>query len=366
MAQHLAERHDVRLFSFSSGYPMVLFPGRTDRDPSLVHPGPPAQRTLAPLAPWTWLSTARQIAAEAPDLFVVQWWVPFWGPSFGSVMRLVRATSGARVLAVCHNILPHEGPRPFETALTRWALSPAHGYLVHSQADEVRLRALGVDGSIERAVLPFHSIAGGGTDPGDTVSAAAASAGARAAMGVAADARVILFFGFVRPYKGVEGLLAALPRVIEAEPRAHLIIAGEFWQPQDVLLGPLRAAGLADRVTVMDRYIPNEEVPGIFAAADVVVLPYVEASQSGVVTLAVEAGLPIVATRIGGLPDVVEHGTTGLLVPPRDEAALAAALADVLTRPELAEQLRAGVSRARDRFGWDVLIRRVEGMTEAL
>lgn len=354
LARHLAAHHTVTVLTFVRQYPARLFPGRTDQDPSRATVDTPAERVLSPLAPWTWWRTARRAAAARPDLVLIQWWVPFWAPSLACVATLLRRWTGARLVFICHNVLPHEGGGCLRSALVRLALARGDAFIVHSDADEAALRVLlpGLaDAAIHRALLPAFTIA----TPADP-------AASRARLGLPADAPVALFFGFVRPYKGVMHLIEALPAAIEAVPGLRLVVAGEFWDSVESYRARAAALGVADRVHFDDRYVPNEEVGTYFAAADLVVMPYVEASQSAVATLAVAFGLPIVATRVGGLPEVVIDGETGLLVPPADPAALAEAIGRVLGDAELRAHLRAGVAGARERFGWDRLVSLVEGL----
>jgi glycosyltransferase involved in cell wall biosynthesis len=356
LAEHLRARHEVALLSFVSQYPRRLFPGRTDRDPSAAAVTSEAERVLSPLLPWTWWRTARRAAALQPDIVLVQWWVPFWAPSLATVVRLVRWWSDARIVFVCHNVLPHQGGGALTTALTRLALRRGDAFIVHSRHDAEALRRLltspaSGDPRVIRTALPVFSI-----------GAPMGRAGARRRLGLPADARVALFFGFVRPYKGLGYLIDALPRVLRDVPAAHLLVAGEFWQPADEYGRRAAELGVGERVRLDDRYIPNEEVGLYFAAADVVVLPYVEATQSAVVSLAAQFGRPVIATETGGLPESVVDGETGLIVPPADSAALAAALVRVFTEPTLAERLGAGVRGSAERFSWRRLEEQLAGL----
>lgn len=352
LARQLGRRHAVRLFSFTRQYPARLFPGRTDRDPSRVPLDAGAERVLGPLAPWTWVRTARRIVAERPDLLIIPWWVPFWAPSLAAVAGLVRRWSGTRIVFICHNVLPHDRPRPWEPGLVRLALGRGDAFVVHSAGDAERLRRLLprlAPGAIHRAALPALDVA----PPADRVAA-------RARLGLPEEAPVALFFGFVRPYKGLETLIEALPAVVARIPDLQLVVAGEFWRPAAALAERAERLGVAERVRFDDRYIPNEELGDYYAAADLLVAPYLEATQSGVVTLAPAYGLPVVASRVGGLPEAVEDGVTGLLVPPGDPAALGTALLRVLADPALAARLRAGQWAARERFGWEPLVALLE------
>lgn len=349
LARHLRESHDVALVSFERQYPSWLFPGETDRDPSTRAVTEDAVHVLSPLRPWTWWRTARAVVEHRPELVLVQWWVPFWAPSLAVVARLVRRWSAARVVFVCHNVTPHDAGGPWDAALTRLALSGGDAYVVHSASDERALRALlpeqaAAPGAVVRGILPVHAITDA-TDP----------AAARSSLGIAADRRLVLFFGFVRPYKGLDVLVDAMPRVSARVPEVHALVAGEFWRSPGDYLRRARRLGVADRITIREGYVPNEDVGRLFSAAELVVMPYREATQSGVVTLATAFGLPIVGTDVGGLPEVILHERTGLIVPPNDPEALADAIVRCLTDEALYETLRGGVRASAERFSWDRL-----------
>ena len=175
---------------------------------------------------------------------------------------------------------------------------------------------------------------------------------ARAALG--AQGRVILFFGYVRAYKGLMDLLEAL-RVAPADSWDRLYVVGEFYEPRALYEAAIRHPALAAKTTVVDRYVANEEVATYFAAADVVVLPYRSATGSGIAQVAFGAGIPVIATRAGGLEDVVEDGVSGLLVPPSNPGALAQAIGRYFGEG-LGPRLSEGVASARGRFTWEALV----------
>jgi glycosyltransferase involved in cell wall biosynthesis len=359
LAQHLAVTHEVTLLSFAGQYPLPLYPGRTDRDPSRQVVGGPAEHLLAPLRPWTWWRTARRVATLEPRLFIVQWWVPWWAPSVAVVTALVRRWTDARQVFICHNVLPHDGGGRLTRAWVSLALRHGDAFVVHAESDEASLRRIlpprdADKACIVQAVLPFHTIA----SPVDPRLA-------RQVLGLPAEAAVALFFGFVRPYKGLAHLIDGVAEALATVPDLHLVVAGEFWQPVAAYRHHAEARGVTERVHIFDRYVPNEEVGPYFAAADVVVLPYVAASQSGVVTLAAQFGRPVIATATGGLPEAVLDGRTGLIVPPGDAHALAAALARFFAEPGLAERLRTGVAATADRFSWDRLVALLETLAES-
>jgi glycosyltransferase involved in cell wall biosynthesis len=356
LARHLASEHELALFSYSRQYPRWLFPGRTDRDPSPPPPGLTAAYVLDPLLPWTWWRTARQIAAFEPDVVLAEWWVPYFAPSLITGLALARRWWPMRVVLECHNVLPHDHRGALTRWITRRVLAMADAYIVHGTADRHSLEALRPGSAVAAHVVPLPALA---------FPPAPSRQAARARLGLAPDARVVLFFGFVRPYKGLAQLLEALPALVAEVPRAQLVVAGEFWEPARQFEQRAAELGVGDALRLDDRYLPDDAVADYFAAADVVALPYVEASQSAVLPLAMHYGIPVVASAVGGLPDVVREGANGLLVPPGDPPALARALSRFFNTPGLAERLAVGAAAAGAHAGWPDVVRTVEAAAAA-
>jgi len=349
LCQNLRQRHEVEFYTFTRQYPSFLFPGRTDRDPSKLPLRADAIPLIDPVNPLTWLRAARRIRDSRPELLIMQWWVPYWAPSFATIAFLARRFAGTKICFICHNVVPHER-RVVDRVLAKVTLSQGHTFIVHSQGDEARLRNLLPRAHIVRTVHPVYDFfrQEGLHDQ---------ESEAREALNLP-DRKVLLFFGFVRPYKGLEYLLEAMPKVL-AEIDAHLLIAGEFWTPESEYTRYIDDLGLSEHVTIVNRYIPNEEVAAFFSAADVVVLPYTEATQSGVAQIAYGLEKPVITTSVGGLAEVVKHGETGLLVPPGDSEALAETVVSFF-REELGEHLAANIHKERQRFSWDRLVDLIE------
>ena len=302
--------HAVEAVTFSRQYPGLLFPGTTQYEPDGRPVG--AERLLDTIGPRSWWKTARHVIEREPDAAVFQFWMPFLGPSYGVVARRLRK-AGVPVLAVVHNALPHER-RPGDRALARYFLRACDGFVVMSESVRRDLQNLGVEAPVRRVRHPVYEHFG----------EARPRAEARAALGLPTDAPVLLFFGFVRRYKGLHVLLDAMPRVLARLPEARLVVAGEFYDDE----GRCRrqAAPLGKAVRFDAAYIPSEAVGTYFGAADVVVQPYVSATQSGVAQIAFHFERPLVTTNVGGLAETVPPDA-GLVVPPEDPAALADAVA---------------------------------------
>ncbi|MGQ9787637.1 MAG: glycosyltransferase family 4 protein, partial [Anaerolineae bacterium] len=138
-----------------------------------------------------------------------------------------------------------------------------------------------------------------------------------------------------------------------------LLVAGEFWEDERLYRDLIRKLRLEERVTIHNWYVPNERIEAYFAAADVLVLPYLSGSQSGVGMLALNYGLPIIATHVGGLPETFLHERTGLIVPPADSSALARAM-DRYFQDGLHDTFHSAMIEMRDRLSWEALIRIIE------
>ena len=346
----LARGHDVRPVSFSRQYPVFLFPGKTQFEPGRTSSEAP--RLLSSLNPLTWLQTARYIARQAPSTVVVQYWMPFFAPSLGTVARWLRRR-GVRVVGVVHNALPHER-RPGDRFLSRFFLQSCDGLVVLSEAVEDDIRKLDVRVEVRRAEHPVF----------DHFGEALPRQEARRRLGLPENAPVLLFFGFIRQYKGLHVLLDAMPSVTRRLPDVRLVVAGEFYDDPAPYHAQIRQHGLEDQVLLRPDYIPEGEVAHYFSATDVVVQPYLSATQSGIAQIAFHFGRPLVVTDVGGLAEVVPHEEAGLVVPPSDSEALAAAVVRFF-KEGLGEKLTSGVQRARQNHSWDRLYEAIEaGMEE--
>jgi glycosyltransferase involved in cell wall biosynthesis len=353
LSRALHARHDLAIVSFRRLYPGFLFPGTTQFDTSADVIAPPVtpEPILDSLNPLTWMRAGNRLRALNPDFLVVPWWHPFFGPSLGTATRRARP-KGSRTARIflCHNVAPHEGT-PLDRALTTYGLGGADAFLVHARSEAAKLEALAHGRPVRVHPHPSYGIFS---------ERAPSREAARSALGL--TGRVILFFGYVRPYKGLDDLLRALA-LARQDAWDRLLIVGEFYEPPDRYAPLLSDPRIRDRVLVVNRYVANEEVARYFAAADVVALPYREATGSGIAQIAFGAGVPVIATRTGGLEEVVEEGVSGLLTPPGDPLALARAIERYFDE-NLGEKLRAGVAVSRRRFEWDGLVDALEALAK--
>ena len=324
----------VLYISLQRQYPRWLYPGGDDRAPNdLALFEPEAQRILAPLSPLAWWRCARAIAKAKPGHIVIPWWHVFWTPMTIALLTLLRRRCpDARIVFLVHNTVGHEEHR-MAWHLARWVLRQGDAWIVHARSEAEQLR--GMLGNVPLYYQPHPAY------PVDPRKAPDRSS-ARAQLALE-DAPTLLFFGFVRPYKGLDTLLEALA-LLKEEPHCQLVVAGEIWGHALEWVMLLEKMSLSGQVRLENRYITEAEVAVYFAAADLVVLPYRSATGSGVIKMAHSHGRPVLVTRTGALPDAVDEGITGYVVPPEDPAALAQAIRTFFTtasRPAMEQAARS-------------------------
>lgn len=355
LARELERRHALQLVSFARQYPRWALPSGTDRDPSVQPLCSPAEYLLSPLDPRSWVRAARRIHEFRPEWVVLPWWIPVWAPAWAYLgWALGRTRPRPTLLCICHNTRPHDRTRLGKYAdglALRFALGKADGFLVHARSEAEQLRVAFPSAEIRHAPMPVFG-------------ELAVTVPAPLPVALPEDRPILLFCGFVRRYKGLDVLLDALPQVLARE-RVHLVIAGEFWQSEGRYRERIARLGITDAVTIVPRYLADEEMISLLRAAAVVVLPYRRATQSAVVPLAFGVGRPVIVSRVGGLPDAVEDGTNGLLVEPSNPAALADAIVRFVREglgPRFEEHIRA----ARGEAAWGALVTELEELAAAV
>ena len=355
LVRSLRSSHDVQFYSYSRQYPHWLYPGNTDLDPShslLTHEQPSV--TFDALNPVAWLRLAREVNASNSRLVILQWSTVYWTPFYWLFLKSLGKRRQLKSVFICHNVMEHE-PSWIKSAVSRRVLNCADFFITHSQWDRDNLeRWLGPSRAKPIRVSPHPAYE-------HLNQPAFSKEKAKAALGIHAE-RVVLFFGFIREYKGLRYLIESLP-LVRAKLDVHLLIAGEVWgdaKPYHELISRL---GLTANVTLVEKYIPNEEVARYFAASDLVVIPYLSATQSGIVQLAYGFGKPVVVSRVGGLPEVVEKGVTGYLVPPKDHVSISKAVLDFYQHGREAGMSEA-IRHKRSAFSWERLCRTIEDLAQ--
>ncbi len=338
----LHKAHRPTLISFSRLYPRLFFPGLTQYDHSQRFLAAEHQRIIDTMNPLSWVKTFTAIKRQQPRLVVFQWWHPFFGPCLGTIAALLRWFTRQRIVFVCHNVHPHER-HGLDRLLTWYGLTSAERLIVHSEADREEAHRMFPRTEIVSTPHPTYD---------QFRFQGISQQEAQAKLGV--EGKVLLCFGYVRQYKGLEHLLKALPEVVR-EIDVTLLVAGEFYEPRTKYDDLIRTLGLERQVRVIDRYIPNEEVEFYFSACDVLICPYVSGSQSGIIQIAYSFHKPVICTSVGGLPEAVISGKTGYIVPAADFHALAHAILDFY-RCQDKHEFAAHIMATKDRFAWEHLV----------
>jgi glycosyltransferase involved in cell wall biosynthesis len=347
---HLQKRHDVEIVTFSRQYPAFLFPGKSQQEEKSEGVQISTEQLIDSINPLTWIRAARAIAGKKPDLIIFKYWLPFFGPCFGVIARLVKRWSQARVLLICDNVIPHER-RPGDKAFTRFAFRTTDFFIVQSRAVEQELKEFLPSARCVFVPHPVYEMFG----------AAMPKDEARRKLGLAGDERILLFFGYVRRYKGLRLLLEAMPTVLKSLS-VKLFVVGEFYDDESKYKEQITSLGLEDSVTIRSDYVPNDEVRTYFSASDVVLLPYTSATQSGIAQIAYHFDKPVIATDVGGLAEVVRNGETGFVAPPNDPEALAQSILRFYRESREQEFVR-NVSREKKKYTWDALVNAIEELT---
>lgn len=334
----LARAHEVKAFNFTCQYPSLLFPGKTQYVAEADNAKPIENtRILNSANPLTYLRAARRIAAWKPDLVIMRYWMTWFAPSLGTVARYLRR-KGVKVIAILDNVVPHE-PKFYDKPFSRWFLRQCSGCVALSRS--VMEDMMSLNSEVPHTLLfhPLYNHFGELVPKGE----------AQAALGLRDGLRTLLFFGLIRDYKGLDLLLEAFPKLGNGY---QLVIAGEAYGSFDKYQKQIDESGCADRIKVFNRYIDDSQVPEFFSAADLCVLPYKTATQSGITAISLHFGLPVVATRTGGLEETIEKPGIGVMADEISAEGVRAAVEKFFA--DGPGQYRAAIESHKKAIGWDV------------
>lgn len=305
--------HICAVLSFKRLYPSIFFPGKTQTDDSRINVPVAAYPLLDSINPLSWIQALLWILSYKPDAIVFEHWMPFFSPCYATIAGLVKWMLNIDVLMICHNIVPHE-KKIGDAFLSKLGLYFMDGFIVQSKSVGQDLQSFRPNAKVRYVPHPVYS----------HFPAAIPKAEAKKILNLQSHS-IILYFGLVRAYKGLKYLIQAMPMILKKKS-VYCLVCGEFYEGRQEIMDLISDSSIGNNVTIIDAYIPNEKVHHYFCAADLVVLPYVSATQSGVINIAYYYNRPVVVTNVGGLPEVVDEGRTGFLVPPKDPSALADAV----------------------------------------
>ena len=333
-----SEGHALLRVNFSRQYPRLLFPGKSQLEEGLNELENPLLDSLNPIS---WSKTADFVAEFSPDLVVVPFWQPLLLPALTTTIKRIKTKApAADVIGLLHNATSHES-QTFAAYLVRRFLCHLDGAWTLSEA--VAAHPV-VTGKLNRTKVLFHPVYNHFPDLRNQ-----SESREKLALPCEADAHVILFFGLIRAYKGLEVLIEALPMMQSTGKPVHLVIAGECYEDWTKYEEAIELLNLDCLVHIHAKFIANEDVPYFFGAADLVCLPYRSASQSGVTAIAIQYGKPVVASAVGGLVEYFKDNSLGTLCEPNDPEALASAVLKQLRAPALDAIELESVQR---RFSW--------------
>jgi len=302
----LSETYDVQVINFTKLYPKLFFPGTRQEDVSQVgiktHP---SERIIDSTNPFTWFKAVRKIKSLNPDLIAFIWYNPFFGMTFNVISGRLKKYFHGKVLFIAENIISHEA-RFIDSFLTKIALRHADKFLVLSEIVEKGIKELYPGKNVFRSSLPIYDCY--------QFDSLITKTDARKKIELPTDKNVILFFGYIRAYKGLMYLIEAMPNVLKFDPDAMLLVVGEFYEEKEKYFDAVKSLGLGRNVKFVAEFVPNEDVGLYYTASDLVVLPYKSATQSGILNIAYGFKRPVVVTNVGGLPELVEEGKTGFIV----------------------------------------------------
>jgi glycosyltransferase involved in cell wall biosynthesis len=320
--QFIQEGYECPIYSFSLQYPSFLFPGTTQYTTEPAPEGLTILSRINSVNPLNWWSVGEELRKKRPDLIVVRYWLPVMGPALGTILRRVRKNKHTRIIAITDNVLPHER-RPGDVPFTRYFLKSCDAFITMSEKVMADLRSFEKTKPARQVQHPLYD------SFGEPITKQAAREYLRNTWRLATgdQDKIILFFGFIRKYKGLDILLEAMADARIRKAGIKLLVAGEFYEDAEPYQAQIERLGIGDLLILRTDFIPDSEVKYYLCAADAVIQPYRNATQSGVTPLAYHFEKPMIVSNVGGLPALVPHEKVGLVAEPEPQA-----LADAILR----------------------------------
>ncbi len=298
----------TKIYTFSLQYPAFLFPGKTQYSSDPAPKGLSIEVAMNSINPFNWIKVGLKIKKERPDLIIVRYWIPFLAPCLGTILSIVKGNKHTKVIAIVDNMIPHE-KRIGDTLFTKYFVRSVDGFLTMSKKVQEDVRLF----TYKPSCISPHPIY-------DHFGEALPTSDARKLLNLQENDKIILFFGFVRAYKGLDLLIEAMTDSAIQAAGIKLVIAGEFYESPTPYLDQIKALGLSDCISVYNEYIGERDVKLYVSAADFIIQPYRNATQSGVTPMAYHFLKPMLVTNVGGLADTVPHDKVGLVVDPNPKS----------------------------------------------
>jgi D-inositol-3-phosphate glycosyltransferase len=338
--QFTAEGHAVKVFTFSLQYPGLLFPGKSQYTDSPPPRGVSITRKINSVNPINWILTGLLIKREMPDILLIRFWLPFMGPCFGTIARIAKSNGHTLVICIFDNVIPHE-KRPGDKILTRYFINSIDGAITMSETVSNDLNTFRQGLPVKLSPHPLFDNYGLPVDRTEALKK----------LNLKTDYSYLLFFGFIRAYKGLDLLIEAFSDNRLRNRKLKVIVAGEFYEDDEPYRDLIKKHNLENEIILYDHFIKDNEVPLFFCASDLVIQPYKTATQSGVTQIAFYFEKPMLVTDVGGLREIVESGKCGYVVKPEPEL-IAEAIIDFFDNNRM-KQFTEGVKKEKDKFSWD-------------
>lgn len=341
--------HTVKLYTFSLQYPSIFFPGKTQYSEDPAPKDLDIAVCINSVNPFNWFSVGRKINKENFDLIIVRFWIPFMGPSLGTMLRQIKRTGKTKIVGLIDNIIPHE-KRIGDSLFAQYFVNAADGFVVMSRSVQQEMQRFIKKQKVNYVPHPIYDIYGDAMDQEQ----------AKKQLGLDQNIKHLLFFGFIRAYKGLDLLIEAMANSKVKELGVKLIVAGEYYDQQEKYEAQIKRLGLADSLVLHTQFISNEAVAQYFSSADLVVQPYRTATQSGISQIAFHFEKPMLVTNVGGLPEIVDHQKNGYVVPV-DSKEIAKGIIDFFKQDRYAAFTKA-VKEKKKEFTWSNFMNAIDNL----
>ncbi len=336
----------VNIETFTLQYPGFLFPGKSQfadwEKPADLN----IKRTVNSTNPFNWIKVGNRIKKEKPDLVIFKYWLPFMAPCFGTIIRLIKKNKHTKVICIADNIVPHE-KRIGDKQFTQYFMKSIDGIVAMSKSVYNDILLFRKD--IPREICPHPLF--------DNFGEKVDREKALEKLKLDKNQRYILFFGFIRDYKGLDLLLKALASEELKNTPIKALIAGEFYCDSAPYFKMIEELGVQNKVIMHNHFIADQEVGNYFGTADIVVQPYKHATQSGVTQIGYHFEKPMLVTDVGGLSEIIPHQKVGYVVDPKPES-ITEALSDFFENQRQVE-FEENLKEEKKKFAWSK-------MTEAI
>jgi D-inositol-3-phosphate glycosyltransferase len=348
--EYIRKGDDVKIYTFSLQYPVFLFPGKTQYSTGPAPSDIPIRIRVNSVNPFNWWRVGRELKRIRPDLVIVKFWIPFMAPCLGTICRILRRNGHSKVVSIIDNIIPHE-KRPGDRLLAQYWVGSADGFIAMSRSVIGDLQTFRTRAPMAYCPHPLY----------DNFGEVLSKSEALRRLGLDDRYRYLLFFGFIRDYKGLDLLLDAFADERFRKTPLKLLVAGEFYCDPAPYLEQIKRHNLGDHVIMSNDFIPDSAVANYFSAADLVVQPYKSATQSGVTQIAYHFNKPMVITDVGWLAEFVPHGKVGYVVKPEPPA-----IADAIVtfyEEQRENEFSANAAMEKQKYSWSRMVEAIEELT---